>query len=143
MKDNINALDELNKGCNMGSTAISYIYDKIENKKLQKELEKQNKKYKEISKKINDTYPKYNKDDTPHKINKMEKMMTFWGIEMKTMTDDTDSKLTELLVQGTNMGIIEGRRILNNKSLDKEVHKLAEEYTSLGEEAVEELKKYL
>jgi hypothetical protein len=43
----------------------------------------------------------------------MNKMMTWYGIQMKTMKDHTTSKLSELLMQGTNMGIIEGRRLLN------------------------------
>lgn len=40
-------------------------------------------------------------------------MMTWYGIQMKTMNDDSTLKLSELLMQGTNMGIIEGRRLLN------------------------------
>ena len=36
----------------------------------------------------------------------MTKAMTWYGIQMKTMMDDTTSKLSELLMQGTNMGII-------------------------------------
>ncbi len=35
-------------------------------------------------------------------------MMTWYGIQMNTIKDDTISKLSELLMQGTNMGIIEG-----------------------------------
>ena len=69
--------------------------------------------------------------------------MTYWGIEMKTMKEETTSKIAELLIKGTNMGIIEGRRILNNKKIDKNVHEIAEDSTTLGENYVESLKKYL
>ena len=69
--------------------------------------------------------------------------MTYWGIEMKTMKEETTSKIAELLIKGTNMGIIEGRRILNNKKIDKNVHEIAEDFTTLGENYVESLKKYL
>lgn len=69
--------------------------------------------------------------------------MTYWGIEMKTMKEETTSKIAELLIKGTNMGIIEGRRILNNKKIDKSVHEIAEDFTTLGETYVESLKKYL
>lgn len=62
---------------------------------------------------------------------------------MKTFNDNSNSKIAELLLQGTNMGIIEGRRILNNKELDKEVTKIADEYVRMQEESVEVLKKYL
>ena len=47
----------------------------------------------------------------------MNKVMTWYGIEMKTMFDKSNSKIAELLLQGTNMGIIEGRKLLNNKLL--------------------------
>ena len=73
----------------------------------------------------------------------MSKTMTYYGIEMRTVFDDSDSKIAELLLQGTNMGIIEGRRILNNKTMDKEVEKLAKEYVTMQEDSVENLKKYL
>ena len=62
---------------------------------------------------------------------------------MKTFNDNSNSKIAELLLQGTNMGIIEGRRILNNKELDKEVTKIVDEYVRMQEESVEVLKKYL
>ena len=69
----------------------------------------------------------------------MNKAMTWSQIEMKTMNDHSDSKIAELLLQGTNMGIIEGRRLLNNK----EVKNLIQEYVTMREDSVENLKKYL
>ena len=47
-----NVLDELNKGACMGMDAIHYIMDKVEDDDLKKELNRQYKKYKEISDKI-------------------------------------------------------------------------------------------
>lgn len=143
MKEDINALDELNKGALMGAYSINYILEKVEDKKLVKLLEGQLKSYKKISNRIEEIYPKYDKEGAPHKVNTMEKMMTYWGIEMKTMKEETTSKIAELLIKGTNMGIIEGRRILNNKKIDKNVHEIAEDFTTLGENYVENLKKYL
>ena len=73
----------------------------------------------------------------------MNKVMTWYGIEMKTLLDDSTSKIAELLMQGTNMGIIEGRRLLNDKNMDEEVHKICEEYVTFQEDAVEKLKPFL
>ena len=39
MKEDINALDELNKGALMGAYSINYILEKVEDKKLVKILE--------------------------------------------------------------------------------------------------------
>ena len=141
-KNEINVLDELNKGACMGKDAIHFILDKVEDENLKEELNIQYKKYNEISDKINNIYHKYN-DDKPHETSVMNKAMTWWGIEMKTMTDNTTSKIAELLLQGTNMGIIEGRRLLNHKSTNDEIHSLVQEYVDMQEQAVEKLKQFL
>ena len=126
----------------MGMDAISFIIDKVEDKDLKKELKIQYTKYKDISDKICEIYPEYS-EKKPHETSTMNKVMTLYGIEMKTMMDDTTSKLAELLMQGTNMGIIEGRRLLNQKDIDKEIHSLVQEYVDMQEQAVENLKKFL
>lgn len=142
MENEINVLDELNKGACMGMDAIHFILDKVNDESLKKELNRQYDKYKEISDKICKIYPEYN-DDKPHETSTMNKVMTWYGIEMKTMMDDSTSKIAELLLQGTNMGIIEGRKLLNHKNTDKEVNKLVKEYVDMQEDAVEKLKEFL
>ena len=141
-KDNINALDEINKGACMGKDAISFTLDKVEDASLKSELEKEFNDYQEIAKQIEEIYPEYN-DGKPHETSAMNKTMTWSGIEMKTMTDKSNSKIAELLLQGVNMGIIEGRKILNNKKMDKKVERIVKEYVQMQEESVEALKMYL
>lgn len=141
-ENEINVLDELNKGACMGKDAIHFILDKVKDDKLKEELNNQYKKYNEISDKINNIYPKY-KEDKPHETTTMNKVMTWYGIEMKTLTDDSTSKIAELLLQGTNMGIIEGRKLLNHKNTNEEVHSLVQEYVDMQEKAVEKLKTFL
>lgn len=143
MEENINALDEINKGACMGMDAIKFIEEKVTGDEFKKSLEVQYNKYSDISNRINELYSKYNKEGTPHETNKMTKVMTMYGIEMRTTVDHSDSKIAELLLKGTNMGIIEGRKILNHKKVDKEVEKIMEEFISMQEDSVENLKKYL
>ena len=140
--ENINALDEISKGSCMGVDAIDFVLEKVEDNELKKTLEIERNKYKDIFKKIEDIYPKYNEGEV-HKTGVMTKAMTWYGINMKTLTDHSSSKLAELLLQGTNMGIIEGRRILNNKELDKQVKNIISEYVTMQEDSVEKLKTFL
>ncbi len=142
MKENINALDEIHKGCCMGEDAISFVLDKVQDKKFKKELEKEFNDYKTIGDEIEDVYPKYN-DGEPHKTGVINKTMTWSGIEIKTMNDTSNSKIAELLLQGVNMGIIEGRRILNKKKINKEVEDIVSKYVSMQEQSMEDLKGYL
>ena len=141
-KKDINVLDELNKGACMGRDAIHFIMDKVKDENLKKELNRQYAKYKETNEKICELYPEYS-DKEPHKTGTMNKVMTWYGIEMKTLLDDSTSKIAELLMQGTNMGIIEGRKLLNDKNMDSDVHKICEEYVTFQEDAVEKLKPFL
>ena len=89
-----------------------------------------------------DFYSKYQKDE-PQETSAMNKMMTWSSLKMKTMTDSTTSKLAEILFQGFNMGIAEGRKLLNHKDLDEEVKDLVEEYVALQEESAAKVKEFL
>lgn len=143
MKENINALDEINKGACMGMDAIEDILDKVEDSKFKSLLEKQYEFYESIKEDITNIYDKYNSDDTPHETSVMNKVMTWSGINMKTMTDHSNSNIAELLLQGTNMGIIEGRRILNKKEINKDVEDIIDKFVKKQEKYVEDLKKFL
>lgn len=138
----INVLDELNKGACMGCDAIHFILDKVEDSNLKKELKNQYDKYKGISDKIIEIYPEYS-EKKPHETTPMNKVMTWYGIEMKTLTDKSTSKIAELLLQGTNMGIIEGRKLLNHKDTEEKIERLIEDYVNMQEIAVEKLKSFL
>ena len=135
-EDDVNVLDELNKGTCMGRDAIKMILDKVNDEGLRKELEKEYNNYKELSDRIVELYPEYDEGE-PHETNILNKAMTWYGIEMKTSLDDTSSKLAELIMQGVNMGIIEGRRLLNSKDIDEQVHELTQRYVDMQVEAFE------
>ena len=140
---NLNILDEVNKGATMGMDAIYYVSEKVTDDKFKNVLDTEYNKYQKISERVNDLYSNYT-DKEPHETNAMNKMMTWYGIQMKTMTDDTTSKLSELLMQGTNMGIIEGIRLLNqNPKAEKDVKNILNDFVVMQEDSVETLKKYL
>lgn len=140
---NLNILDEVNKGATMGMDAISFVSEKVSDNKFKGVLDTEYNKYKKISERVNDLYNNYS-DKEPHETNAMNKMMTWYGIQMKTMTDDSTSKLSELLMQGTNMGIIEGRRLMNqNTDIAPDVKNILNDFVVMQEDSVETLKKYL
>ena len=140
---NIKVLNEVNKGTTMGMDAISYVAEKVGDKEFQNVLDVEYGKYKEINKRVENIYTQYSSKE-PQETNKMNQMMTWYGVQMKTMNDQSNSKISELLMQGTNMGIIEGRRLLNNnKEIDKEVKQILNDFVVMQEDSVETLKKYL
>ena len=142
MDNNINILDELHKGCCMGIDALNFIIPKTKEKKFQDLLEKQLLEYQDLESKIDEIYKEYTSSDI-HETNAMEKAMTWYGIQKDTILDPSVSNLADLLIKGTNMGIIEGRRILNHKTMDKKVHKICSEYVKMQEAYLQKLKEYL
>ena len=142
MNNNTNILDELNKGCCMGIDATEMILKKASEFEFKDTLEELKEEYEILSNKISEMYNKYTKDEI-HKTNNMEKLMTWYGIEKDTILDESTSKLADLLINGTNMGIIEGKKILNNKKMDKKIKKICEEYIKVQEKYLNKLKEYL
>ena len=140
---NLNILDEVNKGATMGMDAISIISEKVTDSTFKEVLDCEYSKYRNISEKVNDIYSNYS-DKEPHETIAMNKAMSGYGIQMKTINDDTTSKLSELLMKGTNMGIIEGRRLLNqHHDAAKDVKDILNDFVVMQEDSIETLKKYL
>ena len=142
--NNLDILDEINKGATMGMDAISYVSEKVGDETFSKVLDGEYNKYKDISRRVNNLYSNYS-DKEPHETNAMNKMMTWYGIQMNTITDKSNSKISELLMQGTNMGIIEGRRLLNQnqENIATYVKNILNDFVVMQEDSVETLKKYL
>lgn len=142
MKENINALDELNKGASMGIDAVNITLERIKEKKMKNIVSSLLKEYEATIKNVNEIYSEYNKGE-PKETSFMNKVMTNNAIKMNLNMDENDSKIAEMLIQGINMGIIEGRRLLNNKNIDKTVHKLIDCYVDYQEKYLDLLKDFL
>lgn len=140
----MNVLDELNKGSTMGLDALEFIIKKVGDNNFKSVLDAEHNQYKDISRRINHLYNKYTTEKEPHETSAMNKVMTWWGIQMKSMNDKSNSNLAELLINGTNMGIIEGRRLLNqNPNINQDIHAILDEYVKMQENSVEKLKTFL
>ena len=143
-QNDLNVLDEVNKGATMGMDAIEFIEKKVGDEKFRKTLNAEYSKYQEISERANNLYSNYTYEKDPHETSPMNKIMTWWGIQMKAMNDKSNSNLSELLLNGTNMGIIEGRRLLNqNPGINTDIHTLLGDFVKMQEDSVEKLKTFL
>lgn len=142
MKECLNVLDELNKGACMGVDSINYVLPYINDKKLLKILKNELNGYKSITESISKIYSKFS-DKEPHETSTITKIMTWYGIKIRVSSSDNTSKIAELFMQGNNMGIIEGTRLLNNKKMPKKIKCLVTKYVDICENALNELKKFL
>ena len=143
MEDNTQyILNEVNKGIKMGMDSISTISEKVQSQDLKNDLKFQYDKYNEILNQVNNELSKFG--EFPKELNPMQKAMGWMSIEWNTMNDKSDSKISEMMLQGTNMGIIEGVKLLNNNpDAPNQTKNILNEFIKFQENTVEQLKKYL
>ena len=139
---NLKVLKELHKGAQMGVNAISYVSDKVTDDGFKRELSTQYNQYEDVLTKVTDLYNEYG--EVPANFNFKDDVMTWMGIQMNTASDKSPSKISELLIQGNTMGIIEGRKLLNNNpNIEENIKKTLSEFVTLQENTVTKLKEYL
>ena len=135
-------LNEINKGIKMGMDSISTIAEKVTDDQLKDDLQSEYNQYNGILNDVNAELGKY--EEFPKELNPAQKMMGWFDIQMSTLTDDSDSKIAEMLIKGTNMGIIEGVKLLNNNPETTDTIKnILTNFIQFQENNVERLKKYL
>ena len=111
-REDLKTLKELHKGALMGMNSISYVEEKVGDKEFKNELASQYNQYSDILTRIIDSYNHIG--EVPENTKLKDKMQTWVGIQLNTMTDQSNSKLSEMLIQGTTMGIIEGCKLKNS-----------------------------
>ena len=142
MDNSVYILNEVNKGIKMGMDSISNISEKVQDDEFKKDLKYQYDEYNSILNKVGNELTKY--DDFPKELNPMQKTMGWINVEFSTIDDKSNSKIAEMMIKGTNMGIIKGRKLLNqNPETDENVKNILSEFVKFQENTVEQLKKYL
>ncbi len=135
-------LNEVNKGIKMGMDSISSIAEKVTDDQLKDDLQYEYNQYNAILNDVNAELGKY--EEFPKELNPAQKIMGWFDIQMSTLTDNSDSKIAEMLIKGTNMGIIEGVKLLNNNPETTEnIKNILTNFIHFQENNVERLKKYL
>lgn len=135
-------LNEINEGIKMGMDSINHVSDKVEDKEFKDLLLHEYDRYNSILNRVNSELKNY--DDLPKEVPPMQKMMGYMDIEISTMSDRSNSKIAEMMLKGTNMGIIEGIKLKNrNPDMDNTIKNILDDFIAFQENNVEDLKKYL
>ena len=138
----ITILNEVHKGVTMGMASLEEVSEKSNDQKFKDHLSYQYNLYQNTLNDVNKEFQKIGEipDDTPIS----QKVMGWTGIQFNTMNDSSNSKLSELLIQGYDMGIIKGVKLLNNSpEASKTVKNILNNFISLQEDSINSLKKFL
>ena len=138
----IEILKEISKDSKMGMDSINMVGEKVQDEKFQKLLNQQHNEYQNIFDRTQEILKQHG--ETIEDVPAMQKMMGWMGIQMNTMNDKSNSQLSELLIQGNDMGIIKGHKLLNGSNFTTpEIENLLSDFVRLQEKNIDDLKKWL
>ena len=120
-------LNTVNKGLKMGMDSISTISEKVGDNNFKDDLIYQYNQYNDILNRVNTELQNFN--DLPSELPPMQKVMGYMDIQMSTVNDKSNSHIAEMLIKGTNMGIIEGTKLWNqNPNVSENVKNILIEF---------------
>lgn len=141
MNQNKIVLEEISKGLDMGIQSIEAVKTHIENTAMQVVVEKQENDYHLSIEKAN----QLSKDMDEHQGTgkAIETAFLKSMIKMKTMVDDSDAHIAKMLVQGSNMLIIDLNKIKNDYVNQHEVTQYIENLLESEQKHIDALKPFL
>lgn len=140
--DQLELLQEVYKGATTGMQSIEVIRPMAKDKAFKNMLFRQYNEYKSLSKEIELQAANQGYDLRPSNI--INKAMMYGTVLFNTMNDRTNSKLSEIMIQGINMGIISLVRVTNSLDADLQIDQtLSNKLMQMYQNNLEAFKAYL
>lgn len=142
MNEDLELLNYIYQNAKMGITGINDIQKYIEDIDLKNYVLEQLSDYQKV---CNEAIELLIQRGSKEKdINSFAKISSYIMANMKSMTDNSPSNLAKMLIEGSNKGIIEITKHLNEyQNISEEVKSLATNLLNIEEKNLDRLKKFL
>lgn len=142
MNGNAELLNFIYQNSQMGTETISHLLEITEDKNFKLQLQEQIGEYESIRATARDMLISNGYDEKG--ITAFEKIRTYLMINIQTLKDKTASHISEMLIIGSNMGVIDAiKNIRKYKNAEKDISRLMEKLLEMEEHNIEQLKKFL
>lgn len=142
MNQNAEFLNYLYQNSQMGITTIGQLTEKVEDPAFSKQLNSQLKEYEALNQSASRQLREHGKVEK--ELPKMAEMGAHMSIAMKTLKDHSPAHISEMMMQGSMMGIIEvTKNIKKYPNASPEVKQLAEKLLKTEQSNIESLKQFL
>ena len=142
MSDSTKLYNALYQNAEIGSSSIRQIFPKVQDSRLKNEMRMQLSNYKEQVNNI--AHQMRANNERPRSASRMTKMMTSMGIAMNCARDNSTEHIAEMLIQGTNMGVIKINKALNSAvTADSKLVREAKSMLTKEQRYIDNLKGYL
>lgn len=141
-REDVSIYQEIQKNTQMARKAIDTISDKVYDDGLAMQIARQSLKYSEIHDRAADRLLK--EKEELYRGSAFAEVMLKGGIEYNTLLNTSTGHIAELMIQGSNRGIVDMCKTLNHyPDLQGQAVELAKELMDFEEKNIERLKKYL
>ena len=136
-------LNSIFKCAKTATASIEALQNEVNDDNLSNDLKEQFQNYKDFESQA--ACKLYAMGSEPKGMNSISKAMLWSNIKLKTMTDESTSHLSNMLIQGTNMGILDLQKEINeaDDSVSEESKTLANNMLNLMTDNINQLKAYL
>jgi hypothetical protein len=142
MNGNAELLNFVYQNSQMGVDTIKQLIGIVEDEKFKKHLESQFNEYKEIHQAAQKSLNENGYDEKG--IGTLDKIKTYLMINIQTLTDKTPSHISEMLIIGSNMGVINAVKNLKKyKDAESGISGLMERLLKFEENNIQQLKEFL
>lgn len=142
MNGNVELLNFIYQNSQMGVVTIDQLIGISKDENFINHLKSQYNEYEEINNQARSLLNKNGYDEKG--ISTFEKIRTYLMINMQTLTDKSTSHISEMMIIGSNMGIINAvKNIKKYSNADTEILSLMQRLLKFEENNVQELKEFL
>ncbi|NLM61467.1 MAG: hypothetical protein GX193_05255 [Clostridiales bacterium] len=142
MNGNAELLNFIYQNSQMGVHTLEQLIDIVENEEFKRHLESQYREYQDIHRAAKEALNKNGYDEKG--IGAFDKIKTYLMINIQTLTDRSASHISEMLIIGSNMGIINAIKNLKKyKDAEPDIKNLMERLLRFEENNIQQLKAFL
>lgn len=142
MNGNAELLNFIYQNSQMGVETIEQLIGIVKDDEFKTHLEAQFNEYREINFAAKSMLNKNGYDEKG--ITTLEKIRTYFMINIQTLADKTSTHIAEMLIIGSNMGVINAvKNIRKYKEAEPDIVGLMEILQKFEEENIQQLKKFL
>lgn len=142
MNGNAEMLNFIYQNSEMGVETINKLIEVTEDEDFKKHLRAQYEEYREINSIARSMLNKNGYDEKG--IGTMERLRTYLMLNIQTLMDKTSSHIAEMLIVGSNMGVINAvKNIKKYQDAEEDIVRLMERLLRFEEYNIQQLKKFL
>lgn len=142
MNGNAELLNFIYQNSQMGVETIEQLTGIVKDEEFKQQLQSQLDEYKEINKAAESLLNRNGYDEKG--LGTLEKIRTYIMINMQTLTDRSNTHIAEMMIIGSNMGVINAvKNIKKYKEAEADIVSLMERLLRFEENNIQKLKEFL